>query len=226
MLDYDEQEAAAIQSNLRDLQGKLARGTIDKGLNIKIENFSRRFGLEPELVRLKLLYDDLFLLSFIKAPGRQSFHQRLAFDYLRSLPGVCAPQVLPPSGVNAKFVVQGAVLPYSQYKDTSASTKSIDFEWKIQRPDNSWVTCFATHKFTGDEGGSQDNQFKDVQDFMKQAGSCVAEHLFFFAICDGPYYQRPQQHQATRIDYLNTQFGRSRSKAVTINTLLQHLQTI
>lgn len=226
MLDYDALEAEATQANLIALRKRLDKGKIDQGLNTKIENFARRYGLEPELIRYKLLHDDLFLLSFIKAPGRQSLHQNKAFEYLRQLPGVHNALLLRSAGPGAKFLVHGAVMDYEQCKDISALPKSIDFEWKTQRSDGSWVSCYATHKFTREGGGSQDNQFHDVQSFMKHAETCMADHLFFFAICDGAYYQMPFQHERTRIDYLNGQLARKRSKAVTINTLVNEFMVI
>lgn len=219
MLDYDTLEAQAIQDNLLDLRRKLDRGTIDARLRARIESVAARFGIEPELLRHKVLTDDLFGLFFIKEPGRQSFHQHRAFEYLSVMSGVQDAKQLPSRGPGSKYVASGVVLTHEQYKDTAGETKSIDFEWRIQRPDGSPVVCYATHKFTKDAGGSQDNQFKDVQGFLAASKLCLSRNTFFFAICDGRYYESPYHDHPTRIDYLNAACGSQRSKAVTINTL-------
>jgi hypothetical protein len=219
MLDYAAKEAEAVQSNLADLRRRLESGKLGRGLEKKIQKFAKKYNLEFDLIRYKLLHDDLFPLTFIKEPSRQSFHETLAFNYLKALPGVINPQCLPSGGPGSKYVNGGTVLTFEQIEGVAGRSKSIDFEWTLARPNGTQVSCYATHKHTKEAGGSQDNQFKDVQSFLKEVKSQTSSRFFFFAICDGAYYDRPLADQASHHDYLNQVFAGPRSKAVTINTL-------
>lgn len=107
MLDYAAKEAEAVQSNLADLRRRLESGKLGRGLEKKIQKFAKKYNLEFDLIRYKLLHDDLFPLTFIKEPSRQSFHETLAFNYLKELPGVINPQCLPSGGPGSKYVNGG-----------------------------------------------------------------------------------------------------------------------
>ena len=37
-------------------------------------------------------------------------------------------------------------------------------------------------------GGAQDNQYKDIQDFLHHSRDCNEKNTIFLAICDGDYY--------------------------------------
>ncbi|PZS93375.1 hypothetical protein [Stenotrophomonas maltophilia] len=219
MLDYAAKEAEAIQANLANLRRRLKSGKLGRDLDLKINNFALRYNLEVDLIRYKLLHDDLFQLTFIKDPARQSLHEKEAFNYLKSLPGVINPQRLPSKGPGSKYVNGGTVQTFEQIEGVAGRSKSIDFEWIMARPDGTRVSCFATHKHTKECGGSQDNQFKDVQSFMEKVKSQTSTRFYFFAICDGAYYERPLGTHTSHHDYLNAFFAGPRSKAVTINTL-------
>ncbi len=61
--------------------------------------------------------------------------------------------------------------------------KSIDFEWEVGA-----FKFFASHKYTKDGGGAQDNQYEDIQNFLRHTRDCNLKNTIFLAICDGEYY--------------------------------------
>ena len=220
MLDYELEERTRRDLNILQMRKNIVKGKIDNQLDIKINNFSDKFNLDLDFVRNKLLNDDLFILHFIKDPQKQTFHQSLAFDYLCKTSGILNPELLPSGGSNAQYVINGNVILGSNLA-TSNIGKSIDFKWEYKKADGKIITCFATHTHTKSSGGSQDNQFRDVESFLKQAQSCSSPKFFFFAICDGPYYQMQHLGHSNKITYLNENYktGTARIKALNINEL-------
>lgn len=220
MLNYELEERIKRDSNILQMRRNMVGNKIDNQLKLKVENFSIKFNLDFDFVKNKLLNDDLFILHFIKDPQKQSFHQNLAFKYLKNIQGIFKSELLPACGNNALYVSNGNVLSGSDLA-TSNIGKSIDFKWEIKGKDGGLITCYATHKHTKSAGGSQDNQFRDVESFIKHSQSCNSVKFYFFAICDGPYYQTPYGIHSSKINYLNATYktGTARIVALTINDL-------
>ena len=62
---------------------------------------------------------------------------------------------------------------------------------------------YATHKYTLDGGGAQDNQYMDLHAFINETNQSRAPQAIFIAIADGPYYgTRDTLRNATRIEAL------------------------
>lgn len=223
MLNYRAEELKRRQENTRDLRNNLIENKIDKSLREKIENFCERHSLEFDLVKYKLIHDDLFVLPFTKDPSKQSIHQELARDYIKNIPGVISFKSLPAGGKNSLYVINGMVVPDALKQNSSSNAKSIDFEWKYLNRIGEEVQCYASHKYTNAEGGAQDNQYHDITSYLSNA----VEHkgnLYFYAICDGNYYQRFQKGvNSSRIDYLNSSFSGPRCKALTVDNLQNHM---
>ena len=59
--------------------------------------------------------------------------------------------------------------------------------WRIV---NTNITCLAAHKFTRERGGSQDHQRNELMRLLEQFKRCDDREIAFFAICDGPYYDK------------------------------------
>lgn len=191
-----------------------------------IINFYKKY----DYVVNRLFSDDLFILHFIKDPQKQSFHQKAALEYLAKVPMVSKAIQLPSSGSNALYVINGQLI-FGYQITTSQLGKSIDFKWEYVDKDGVVVNCYATHKHTKVAGGTQDNQFKDVINFFENS-SKYSNHKngsnFFYAICDGQYYQNPYGGFKSKIEYLNSTYktNSSRIHATSINDLENHLKTI
>lgn len=211
--DYIAEEKRARLANAEELRERINEPDTQR----KIANWAERFSLEPEFVRYKVLTDDTFALQFIKDPGRQSLHQRVAAAHLNSkVPLVQDFQALSSGGPNAEYVVNGLVVSHQQFQSVQTPGKSIDFKWRFARSGRV-LRVYATHKHTKEEGGSQDNQFADVKAFFAQAAPCRDPNTLFLAIVDGEYYQRPAR--TPRIRELQQGHAGPRSAVCTIASL-------
>ena len=66
--------------------------------------------------------------------------------------------------------------------------KSIDFKFHISYQ-NKERHCYCYHKYINESGGSQDNQYKDIKQFIESSNKNIdTESNWFFAICDGNYF--------------------------------------
>lgn len=227
MLDYKLKESEELQKNIKILRSMLEKGFIDKSLRIKIDNYCELYGFEYELIKYKILEDDLFCIQFCKSPQKQSLHQKLALEEIKSIPKIQNAILLPSGGSGSMYVVSGLVLPYSQAKNTSTTnkTKSIDFVWDYIDNNGVIIKCYATHKYTKVSGGSQDNQFKDILNYMDNAKHHMGND-YFFAICDGEYYQQSYNGYKNKIDYIIGTHKGNRCFALTVNDLAAKLLTI
>lgn len=216
-LDYETLMREAIDHNIEDLRENL----MDASVLEKINNWAEKYCLEPEFVRQKVCEDDIFALCFVKDPGRQSFHEKAASRFIEQSPLVCDFVGLPKAGKKAKYIHHGLVVSGKDKNSLAKTSKSIDFEWKYVAESGDAITFYATHKYTKNEGGGQDNQYNDVVEFMEASSSCSDNNVFFFAICDGPYYNKSAGGSSvTRRVNLNRQkFRGDRNMAVEINGL-------
>lgn len=220
MLDYLLIEKQALERNILDLRRKIESGIIPDDTIIKLERFSEKFNLDIDFLKDHLLRDDLFILHFMKDPLKQSMHETVCFNHLKSFPWVLNAENLPSGGSNAYYVVNGLVVRGSELTNKNPS-KSVDFKWQIQNPRGQIIDCYATHKFTKGAGGGQDNQFKDVESFFSNAAQYSENDKLFFAILDGQYYQTPYKGSTNRIHYLNDNYKTRNNSvfALTINEL-------
>lgn len=182
-LDYKNQYKQQIEKNLKQVLKDLE----SKEMNQKISNWANKFNYSFEVIKQKIVDDGIFRCVFIKEPGRQSFHERMAAEYIKTLDEVIDFKKLPNSGKKAIYLTNGKIFKGSDLSKKSKETKSIDFSWKTGK-----FIIYATHKYTGIDGsgGSQDNQYEDVQKFIKNAVDCNEENCVLLAICDGDYYKR------------------------------------
>ncbi len=112
------------------------------------------------------------------------------------------------------------IIPKTQAQ--SNASKTIDFEWNTGT-----IKCYASHKYTKNSGGAQDNQYKDIRNFMKNIRDNNTPNILFFAICDGNYYQNLSRSNMSKMQILNRDFVKNdKLKALTINELSDHLNTL
>lgn len=230
MLDYDKLESKQLEKNILEFRKSILRN-IDSKSKIKIENFASKFNLEYEYVLERIYSDDLFILHFIKEPQKQSFHQKEALKYLSKIKNVQNAQQLDSTGDNALYVINGQVTK-GKHVTSNQPGKSIDFEWEYINKNGVIIKCYATHKHTKEEGGSQNNQFTDVKTFFENSAKFLQKsnlpECYFYAICDGKFYQKNYLGSNSKIDYLNNTYktNSTRIHATTINDLENHMITI
>lgn len=164
--EYVEQK----KRDQRTVNLNLVRQEINKSwVKTKINNFLNRFlGFTYEEVRQKILTDDVVAALFAKDPGRQNISEIAAADFLK----LVGWKQLPNGGPNSfSFSETGELIQGT----SSGGTKTVDFI----RGD-----VYASQKYTMGNGGAQDNQYRDVINFLtlgsKQHKVC--------AIVDGDFY--------------------------------------
>jgi hypothetical protein len=73
-LDYKNQYKQQVEKNLKQVPKDLE----SKEMNQKISNWANKFNYSFETIKQKIVNDEIFRCVFIKEPGRQSFHERMA----------------------------------------------------------------------------------------------------------------------------------------------------
>ena len=95
------------------------------------------------------------------------------------------------------------------------AAKTIDFQWQTGK-----YTVYATHKYTKESGGAQDNQYSDLHLFIKEANESHSSDDAFVAIADGPYYNLPNTIRgATKIESLRQASNKRNVFACTMDDL-------
>jgi len=215
-LDYKSLYNLALQKNIKQLQKEIDT----EQTKIKIQNWAIKFQLDPLIVRQKIIDDNIFALHYVIDPSRQSLHENLAADYIQKMSNVNNFKNLPKSGKNALVVNSGVIV--SKKNAQSNAGKTIDFKW-----DTGIYKCYASHKYTKDKGGAQDNQYKDVRNFMNNSRQNNDANIRFFAICDGEYYQHRDSSEDTKIEILNRDFyKKDKLVALPIDDLFSHLEKL
>lgn len=215
-VDYDQAFKEQLSKNVEAF-----KADIQNGHNLdRLINFAQRYGLDVNDVIYKAQNDDVFALGFVKDPARQNFHENFAAEYIKNLPSVTAFEQLPKGGRNAKTVISGMVVDYLQAQQTHKKQKTIDFEFNIVNSDNRLIKVYASHKYTKDSGGAQDNQYENLINFMEHAKDNRDKDVYFLAICDGPYFQKTDAHGLSKIERLNDMFyTNNKLKAITIEDI-------
>jgi hypothetical protein len=178
-MNYKEKYKSQIQENLRNIINELET----KDMKLKISNWANKFGYSFNKIKEKIINDEIFRCVFAKDPAKQNLYQNLASEYISSLDIVENFKVLPAGGKDAIYLTNGKILKGDLLKNQSKDIKSIDFTWTSKR-----FTFYASHKYTEMNGGAQDNQYKDIQDFLNHSRDCNEKNTIFLAICDGDYY--------------------------------------
>ena len=218
-IDYEKEIKKKRIENINIFKEKIKNINDEKNkeLKEKLFNWCERYDYDFEelLKKLKKADDILVIGQFAKDPGKQNIHEDMAFDYLLKLP-VISKQLHLPKGKNAKFVVGGKI----KSEKGTANIKSLDcyfcYEYK-----NKKLEFYTSNKYTKSSGGAQDNQFNDLQEFMKEARDVTDKNIFLMAVADGKYYQNKYDDFNSRIDYFNERYKGTRVVALTSNEILE-----
>ena len=180
-LDYEKRIKEMWKENAKEVPSLVKKN--DKDTLKQIQTYSDRFDEPSRKVKEKILVDSMFANCFARNPTRQTSHEKIAFEYLSKnksiLRNFCK---LPQNGNDAVYLTSdGAFQKYEQCRKKIG--KAIDFSWE-----NAGKIFYASHKYTRESGGAQDNQFREQKELLEKFIKNVNENEFFFAICDGQYY--------------------------------------
>ena len=216
-MNYKDKYKTQIQENLKNVINELET----KNLKLKISNWANKFGYSFNEIKEKIINDEVFRCVFAKDPAKQNLYQNLASKYISSLDIVENFKVLPAGGKDAVYLTNGKILKGNLLKNQSKDIKSIDFMWNCKN-----ITFYASHKYTEMNGGAQDNQYKDIQDFLNHSRDCNEKNTIFLAICDGDYYLQKDSKTGdeTKIKRLERLTDRKTSFALKIDDLKDFLE--
>jgi autotransporter adhesin len=211
-MNYKDKYKSQIQENLKNVINELET----KDMKLKISNWANKFGYSFNEIKEKIINDEIFRCVFAKDPAKQNLYQNLASKYISSLDIVENFKVLPAGGKDAIYLTNGKILKGDLLKNQSKDIKSIDFIWNSKG-----FTFYASHKYTEMNGGAQDNQYKDIQDFLNHSRDCNEKSTIFLAICDGDYYLQKDSKTGdeTKIKRLQRLTDNKTSFALNINEL-------
>ena len=216
-INYEDEIKRKRKENVKEFKRALNDIENNQKLKEKLLSWCDRYDYDfDELMRKLKKADDILIIGqFAKDPGKQNIHEDMAFDYLLKLP-IISKQIHLSKGKNAKYVVGGKI---KEEKGT-ANIKSLDcyfcYEYK-----NSKLEFYTSNKYTKSSGGAQDNQFNDLQEFMKEARDVTDKNIFLMAVADGDYYQKKYEEFKNRIDYFNERYKGTRVIALTSNEILE-----
>ena len=216
-LDYERKYVEKYRSNVNNAPEAVKRGELDK----KINHFCKLHGFVRDEVKDQIKTNRIVAACFAKNPNKQNFYERAAGFFIKNIDGITDFELLP---TNSLGVFSGAVMSKSELKERGgyAQAKTIDFRWRYRG-----FQFYAGHKYTKQEGGSQGNQYKDLQRFITEALPCSLSNVRFLAIADGEFYNGANgQAGMSRIEHLKSLASNGRVFACTINDIEELLPQI
>ena len=177
LVDKNKQNINEVKITAQELLNNQYKN--NRWLLKKIKNHMERFGLSSDIEEFlnEVVSSDNLASMFAKPASKQNMSEILQKDFL-SKRNIHI-EKLPATGNNAVRLLNGELI-YGDDRDSKA-TKSIDFNR------NGELICA---KVTTGRGGGQDNQYRDVRDFLKEANEYDVKYgdKKFTALVDGDYY--------------------------------------
>ena len=220
-IEYEKEIRKQRKKNIKIFIERVKKLDENPDLKEKLVGWCERYDYDFKelLKKLKKTDDILVVGQFAKDPGRQNFHEDMAYEYLLKLPVISGQERLS-KGKNAKFVVGGKI----KNDKGTANIKSLDCYFFYEYRDKK-LEFYTSNKYTKSSGGAQDNQFNDLKEFMNEARNVTDKNIFLLAVADGDYYQSKYGEFSTRIDYFNDRYRGVRVKALTSNEILETVIT-
>ena len=196
MKDYQKKYKKAYAKALKENFSLVRKQLQDKDTDLmkKITNRAKEYGISESIIIKDIQKCDTAIIPFAKSPAKQNFYENTACQMIQNMTGVENFQKLPN---HSTYVCNGSIIQRKELK-IYPSAKTIDFKWQYKEH-----TIFASHKYTKDSGGSQDNQYRDVQEFIRQSRDTKLSKTIFIAIADGDYYMTENgKAGTTKIEHL------------------------
>lgn len=185
--DYKNMEQQGWRKNAQSVVGALRKPNIRK----KIATYAWRFGCNEEEIQEKIQNDKMFAAHFATDPKRQQLHEKVAAAWLLEIPEIKEFEILPSSKKKGLYVTNDGIIQEGKGK---APGKSLDFRWITKGK-----TCFASHKYTDQKGGSQDQQFEEMEYLLKRFRDCEEKNYVLIVIVDGAYYTDEKMQKLRRL---------------------------
>jgi len=158
----------------------------------KIKAQAIRLGIDPETYYQSMLLNPVPEL-YMKQPKTQNITETIAKNYIESQLPDCIVEILPKRSSQSLYVVLGRICSYNEVAGMSTRAKSIDMLITYRN-----YRLYVNHKYIHESGGAQDNQFRDMREFIDAAllnNYTAAEKIIFVALTDGDYFTKPAKRQ-------------------------------
>ncbi|MDR3243626.1 MAG: hypothetical protein LBT79_02630 [Elusimicrobiota bacterium] len=191
--DYENIINAKWKENANQVPDLVKKG--EENTLKQIKTYSHRFDEPVKKVKEKILGDLMFANCFAKDPGRQTLHEKIAYDYLKKydeiLKNFCK---LSQGGKDAVYLTNDGL--FQSFSQTHKKIgKALDFFWE-----NGGKKFYASHKYTKDSGGAQDSQFNEQESLLRKFKGNTNNNEFLFIICDGAYYTKDKFKQLKSLE--------------------------
>lgn len=178
-----------IENKLKEERVKNIKYIMDNPTDAssKIKNHVERFDgvLEYDEIMARLKTDTVIASFFAKDPAKQNNTEIWVANMIKENISVKNFSILSKGGTDSVRIGVDGNMIFGDSKELS--TKSVDFKFEIGNE-----TFLCTQKFTRGRGGSQDNQKKDVIEFLRYGSRVMKDKTVFVAILDGDYFDEKE----------------------------------
>ena len=161
----------------------------------KINNHAIRYGHNVQEVLEAVLNNEVAFRAIVgKNPERMDYFETTLNSYLNGFDFVSKAEKLPKSGPNAKYIVNGKILVGGGRRN---DVKSLDIEVTFKNGKK----IYLVHKYTMEDGGAQDNQFREAKETLKHVYTNTKKvEINLGAVLDGDYYVKKRSKSLTKLE--------------------------
>jgi len=166
-----------IKENTLKVMEDAKQDIIPVYLDKKIKNESHKKGYSYQDILNLIKINEMYASFFAKDPIKQNLAENIQLEVLQNITNV---KKLIQHGKKSIRLYDGDIIT----KSNKVSTKSLDF---YDEDNETYYYC----KYTKDEGGAQDNQFRDVVIFIQECNKYCEKNnnsVKFIALLNGNYY--------------------------------------
>ena len=178
-VNYEEFKNKLKKTNLKLVDD----ATLTKEKRERVRSWAMKKGLSIKECESEFRKNKLFRSLFTPDVSRQNVYEKAFHTTLAHTFGWTNVSKLHNGGDQALYVEKGQLRQGSKAAKNLA--KSVDFDLVVDSK-----RFVISHKYTDSEGGSQDNQFTDVQLFLQECKGWKESNTFAIAVVDGEYYKR------------------------------------
>lgn len=150
----------------------------------KVASHALRYGHPISEVEQAVEINEVAFRAIVgKDPSRMDYWENTLVDFLNKLDCVALAEKLNKSGPKAVFIDRGEL----KFGGKHPNLKSLDLKVEFKNG----AILYVIHKYTKDEGGAQNNQFKDAKDTMREhLAPDGIRRIYLAAVLDGEYYSK------------------------------------
>lgn len=158
----------------------------------KVTTYSENFKYPEADIKEKITNDPMFSACFSKDPNRTSLHEKTAYEWLKKLSMIKQLEKLPANSKDSIYVTSDGQI--CKMETEQKPSKSLDFRWKTRG-----YKIYASHKYTKQAGGNQNNQFREIRTLLEHFNKKIEKNkIILLAIVDGKYYNKKRMEDLRR----------------------------